>query len=209
MQVLPDRDFGCCVSLPVALNPYSQVTYETNRYSVPVEAARAHLTLKAYPFRLEVWDDTHLLTTHPRSYQRDQDLFDPLHYLALLEQRPGAFEHARPLREWRTHRPTLAYGQGHGQTWPPVYEQLLAHLRRREPEHRSVREFVLILKLHGDYPAADIAQAIQQALTLGRADLEGIRLCLHQLHEPTSPAARLDLSTRPQLASLGQQQFPF
>ena len=192
LQPLPAREFACCISLPVALNPYSQVTYETNRYSVPVETARAHLTLKAYPFRIEVWDETHLLTTHPRSYQRDQDLFDPLHYLALLEQRPGAFEHARPLREWR-------------KTWPSVYEQLLAHLRSREPEHRSVREFVLILKLHGDYPAADIAHALQQALTLGRADLEGVRLCLHQLHEPTSPAARLDLSTRPQLASLGQQ----
>ena len=71
---------------------------------------------------------------------------------------------------------------------------MVAQLRRREPEHRSVREFVLILKLHRDYPAADIAHAIQQALTLGRADLEGVRLCLHQLHEPTSPAARLDLS---------------
>jgi transposase len=192
LQTLPDRDFACCVSLPVALNPYSQVTYETNRYSVPVEAARATLTLKAYPFRIEVWDDTHLLTTHPRHYQRDQDVFDPLHYLALLEQRPGAFEHARPLREWR-------------QTWSPVYEQLLAHLRSREPESRSVREFVLVLKLHRDYPAAEIAQAIQRALALGRADADAVRLCLHQQREVTPPLARLDLSDRPQLAPLGQQ----
>ena len=159
---------------------------------MPVETARPHLTVKAYPFRLEVWDETRLLTTHPRSYQRDQDIFDPLHYLALLEQRPGAFEHARPMREWR-------------KTWPPVYEQLLAHLRSREPEHRSVREFVLILKLHHDYPAADIAQAIQRALTLGRADREGIRLCLHQLHNATPATTPLDLSRRPQLAALGQQ----
>jgi transposase len=192
LQPLPAHDFAWCVSRPVALNPYSQVTFETNRYSVPVEAARPHLTLKAYPFRIEVWDDTQLLTTHPRSYQRDQDVFDPQHYLALLEQRPGAFEHARPLREWR-------------KTWPAVYEALLTHLRSRESEPRSVREFVLILKLHRDYPAAEIAQAIQQALSLGRADLEGVRLCLHQLHDLTPPAARLDLSTRPHLAPLGQQ----
>jgi hypothetical protein len=82
---------------------------------------------------------------------------------------------------------------------------LLAHLRSREPEHRSVREFVLILKLHHDYPAADIAQAIQRALALGRADREGIRLCLHQLHDAMPATAPLDLSRRPQLASLGQQ----
>lgn len=175
------------VSLPVALNPYSQVTYETNRYSVPVEAARATLTLKAYPFRIEVWDDTHLLTTHRRSYQRDQDLFDPLHYLALLDTGPGRLNTPGP----------CATGVKRGRLCTSNCWPTCARASRR---HRSVREFVLVLKLHRDYPAAQIEQAIQQALTLGRADLDGIRLCLHQLREVTPPPVRLDLTARPQLA---------
>ncbi len=89
MRPLPEHDFECCVTLTVALNPYSQVTFETNRYSVPVEAARATLTLKAYPFQIEILDEQHLLARHPRCYGRDQDLFDAQHYLPLLEQRPG------------------------------------------------------------------------------------------------------------------------
>jgi len=28
------------------------------------------------------------------------DILEPLHYLTLLEQRPGAFEHAQPLLRW-------------------------------------------------------------------------------------------------------------
>jgi hypothetical protein len=40
---LPKRPFDCCVTRQVTLSPYSQVTYETNRYSVPVEKARRTL----------------------------------------------------------------------------------------------------------------------------------------------------------------------
>ena len=192
LRPLPEHDFECCVTRAVALNPYSQVTFETNRYSVPVEAARATLTLKAYPFRIDILDDRQLLACHPRCYGRDQDLFDAQHYLPLLEQRPGAFEHARPLRIWR-------------KTWAPLYEQLLAQLRVTWPEGRGVREFVQVLKLHRDHPAAQIEQAIEQALTLGCAHLEGIRLCLHQLREDMPLPPQLDLTDRPHLAQVGQQ----
>ena len=192
LRPLPDHDFDCCVTLTVALNPYSQVTFETNRYSVPVEAVRATLTLKAYPFRIDILDDQQLIARHPRCYGRDQDLFDPHHYLPLLEQRPGAFEHARPLRAWR-------------KTWPPVYEQLLTQLRATWPDGRGVREFIQVLKLHRAHPATLIEQAIQRALALGCSHLDGIRLCLHQLRDDTSLPPPLDLADRPQLAQVGGQ----
>src|SRR5438874_9230827 len=56
-QPLPKRPFQCCVTRQVKLTPYSQVVYETNRYSVPAEKARRELVLKAYPFRVEIiWE---------------------------------------------------------------------------------------------------------------------------------------------------------
>ena len=51
---LPAHEFACCRSQEVTLNGYSQVTYDTNRYSVPVELAQKQLTLKAYPFVVEI-----------------------------------------------------------------------------------------------------------------------------------------------------------
>jgi transposase len=36
LRALPPRDFACCVTLSACLTPYSQVVFETNRYSVPV-----------------------------------------------------------------------------------------------------------------------------------------------------------------------------
>jgi hypothetical protein len=180
----------------VRVNPYSQVIYQTNRYSLPVNRARREVTLKAYPFTIEIWDGMDLLASHPRSYSRNQDLLDPLHYLPLLEQRPGAFDYAKPLKEWR-HR------------WPLSYHRMLAMLREKWPGGQGVQEFVRILQLHQTYSAAQMEQAIEQALSLGCVHLDGVLYCLHQASDsaPAAPSAppNLDLSHRPDLEAIGKQ----
>ena len=196
LRLLPARDLPCCVERIVTLTPYSQVVFETNRYSVPVDQAARHLTVRAYPFVIEVLHQERIIASHPRCYQREQDLFDPLHYLALLEQRPAAFEHAIPVRRWRAD-------------WPAIYHQVLARLRERWPEGEGVRMFVRILRLLGDYPAALLEHAMTQALSFGCLDVDGVRLCLHQLQHPDTLPATLDLRDHPQLSTIGTQPIDF
>ena len=189
---LSGPDYPACASQAVKVNPYSQVVFETNRYSVPVEYVGKQLVLRAYPFRVEILSLESIVATHPRCSKREQDMLDPLHYLDLLAQRPGAFEHALPLRQWRKQ-------------WPADYERLLAELQKRWPEGRGVREFVAILKLHRQYPAEMVTEAIRQAIELGAVHLDGVQLCLRELAKtPTAPEA-LDLGEHPHLASVGQQ----
>lgn len=194
LRPLPSTDFACCRTVEVALTPYSQVILETNRYSVPVDLACARLVAKLYPFQVEIYrpDQPAPLAVHERCYGREQDVFDPLHYLALLQQRPGAFPYAKPLRQWRA-------------TWPPVYEQLLAHLQAQWPAGRGVREFITILHLHCEYPAAVIEAAITQALAHHCGHVDGVRLCLNQQLHPDPPLARLDLQAHPHLLGIGEQ----
>ena len=90
---LPAFEYESCDTVTVCLIPYSQTTYETNRYSIPVNRARREVILKAYPFHVDIFDKADLIARHPRSYEKEQDIFDPLHYLPLLEQRPGAFDY--------------------------------------------------------------------------------------------------------------------
>src|SRR6266566_2380083 len=52
LHPLPPFDYDCCEMVTVRLNPYSQATFETNRYSVPVTRARREVTLKAYAFQV-------------------------------------------------------------------------------------------------------------------------------------------------------------
>jgi transposase len=47
-------DYPACTSHVVKVNPYSQIVFETNRYSVPTEYVGKQLALRAYPFRVEV-----------------------------------------------------------------------------------------------------------------------------------------------------------
>jgi len=183
LRTLPGKDYACCVSKPVALTPYSQVEFAGNRYSVPADKAEAHLTIQAYPFSVDILHGDDVIASHPRCYGKDQDIYDPLHYLPLLEQRPGAFQHAKPLRRWRA-------------SWPPVYERLLAQL---QVEEEGLREFIRILKLHQEYPAQLIEQAVGQALAYGCLHLDGVKLCLRQFLVPTLAVSALDLSAHPQL----------
>jgi transposase len=190
LRPLPEHDIECCATRAVTLNPYSQVEFETNRYSVPVDKARRNLVIKAYPFRVHILSLEEGIASHPRCYGRQQDVLDPLHYLPLLEQRPGAFDHAKPIRHWR-------------KSWPLAYERLLDQLRTQWPDGRGVREFVRILKLHQDYPAEVLTQAIAQALEYGCAHADGVQLCVRQLMHPGSPMAPMDLTRWPQLVGVG------
>jgi transposase len=92
LRSLPPYAYDCCVTKSCRLNSYSLITSETNRYWAPVSRAKRDVIVKAYPFHLDILDGTPLLARHPRSYEREQDLFEPLHYLPLLEQRPAAFD---------------------------------------------------------------------------------------------------------------------
>ena len=169
----------------------SQVVFETNRYSVPSKYVGQQLPLRAYPFRVEVLSVMEVIAEHARCFEREQDILNPLHYLGLLEQRPGAFEYALPVRQWR-------------QKWTPEYEKMLDLLRHTKPDGSGVREFVSILKLHRDYPAEMVDRAVKQALDLGAAHLDGVQLCLRQLISPheSPPALVLD---HPKLVAVGSQ----
>jgi transposase len=189
---LPASDYKACTTHTVKPNPYSQVVFETNRYSVPTQHMDDALVLRAYPFRIEILAKDDVIASHVRCLGREQDVLDPLHYLKLLAERPGAFEHAIPMRRWRAQ-------------WPAVYERLLQRLQAAWPDGRGLREFLAILKLHLDYPADQVEQAIRAALELGAVHLDGVELCLRQLAAKPEPPVVLDLSRHPQLARIGSQ----
>ena len=189
---MPSKDYLACVSRPAKVNPYSQVVYETNRYSVPAEYAGKQVMLRAFPFRVEVLYLDRIVAAHPRCFAREKDILDPLHYLSLLEKRPGAFHHAKPLRQWRKE-------------WPPAYDQLLKTLQQNHVNGSAVREFIAVLKLHKIYPVNMVRQAIQTAVASGMAHLDGVQYQLRQQVAEKPEQTSLDLSAYPELSRIGHQ----
>lgn len=188
---LPRRPYPACVARPAKTNPYSQVVYETNRYSVPAEYAGKQLVIRAYPFHIEIVSMNEIIAVHQRCFEREKDIYDPMHYLSLLMQRPGAFEHAAPIRQWRKN-------------WPPAYEKLLAMLQERLPENQVVREFLSILELNRQYPAGQVERAIRQVLSFGVPSLDAVQLRLRDLTTPPPALSQADLSEYPTLANMGE-----
>jgi hypothetical protein len=194
LRPLPPQPFDCCREVTTRLNGYSQVEVETNRYSVPTDRATAQMRVKLYPFEIKIYcpDEPAAVAVHPRCYGHHQDILAPLHYLPLLARRPGALNHAKPIRQWRS-------------SWPAVYEQLLAELERRQPEGAGVRQFIQVLQLHQHYPAELVEQAVTQALAHHCPHLDGVQLCLRQLVQPEPPLVSLDLRDHPRLRAVRQQ----
>jgi transposase len=189
---IPEQDYPACVSRPAKVNPYSQVVLDTNRYSVPAEYGRRQVVLRAFPFRIEVlWMDQ-VIARHERCFEREKDIIDPLHYVGLLSQRPGAFEHAIPVRRWR-------------ETWPPAYERLLEVLQERWPEGRGIREFIAILELHRKHSRQEMEQAIRMALDCGVPHLDGVELCLRQQASPKIKIEPINMRRHPALQGIGDQ----
>lgn len=189
---MPEKDYQPCVTKVVKSNKTLMVNYETNRYSVPYAFRDTQLVLRAFAFRIEIHHLDQVIAEHPRSFLREQDILDPKHYLPLLQQRPGAFEHAKPIRQWR-------------QVWPDCYDRLLHSLQQSKPEGAGIREFVMILKLHLDYPPELVEKAVGLAVNYGAAHLDGVQLCLRQLSNPQMPVPAIDLAFHPELEHIGQQ----
>ena len=141
---------------------------------MPDRYAGERVLLRAYPWHVEVSDGQTVVACHGRLYGKDGEQLDPLHYLRVLERKPGGFDLARPIQRWRAN-------------WPPIYEQYLAALRQARPDD-ATREFVRILQLHAQFTAAQVAAALDQALGHRCWSAEGIEVLLRQALAPSAPA---------------------
>lgn len=181
MLPLPPEQYPCYTMHPVTVNGFGLVTFGTNRYSVPSERAYESKWLKAYPDRVEITNGHKVLAVHPRCYGKHQDILNPLHYLLLLEQRPGAYEHAKPIQEWQ-------------QRWPDVYDRYLVALREHLPGDQSTREFIRILRFHEHYPEQAIASAMEESLLCHCYSADGFRQLVMRQTEPSIAPALPELT---------------
>lgn len=186
--------FPCCRTLAVRANRQSFVIFERNRYSVENRYAGERLLLRAYAWHVEISDGHTVIAHHARLYGRDGEQLDPLHYLSLLERKPGGFALARPIQQW-------------AKQWPPIYHDYLAALRRARPES-ATREFVRILQLHARHEPAAIAAALARALALGCWSADGVAYCLADTTISTVVPGTFDLAADTRLAPLAAVQIP-
>lgn len=94
---LPQYQPECCRIVSLKANQSALVQFETNRYSVPMDAAYQTLWLKAFVDRVEITNQETVIATHSRLKGRFQESIRFEHYRKALERKPGGSQHLRAL----------------------------------------------------------------------------------------------------------------
>ena len=164
---LPPTGFEACRKVSTTASSLSLVRFDRNDYSVPVAWAHHPIVAKGYCERVELYAQGRCVATHPRIWEEEQVSFEPLHYLALLERKPGALDHARPLAQW-----TLAESFG--------------ILRRRLEAERhgdGTREYIRVLRLLEKHPMSEVRRAVEAGLRIGALSRDAIAQFLYPREE--------------------------
>jgi transposase len=149
---LPAAPFDACRKQPTQANSLSLVRFDDNDYSVPVSYAHHDILVKGYVERVILCHKDTVVAEHVRSWGKEGIFFNYLHYLPLLERKPGSLDHARPLIDLDL---------------PECFDTLRRRLQGEERKQgEGLREFIRVLRLLEDYPMDKLRDAVEKALLI-------------------------------------------
>jgi len=154
---LPFKPFDACRKQPGKVNSELLVRFDDNDYSVPMEYAYRDVTVKGYTDRVEICRFNDVIAVHRRCWDREKQIFNPLHYLPLLERKPHSLPFARPFENF---------------TLPKCFEVLRG---RMESElENGIREYIRVLRLLETYSLKQLTAAVEKALRIRVHTKDGI-----------------------------------
>jgi transposase len=180
LLTLPAAPYDACEKVSARVSSLALVRYRGNDYSVPTRHGHLQVLVRGYVHEVTIACGCEVIAKHPRSYEREAVVYDPLHYLALLEQKTRALDQAAPLQGWQL---------------PTCYVQLRRLLEARL-KHGG-REYVQVLRLLETFRLDELTQAIEDALELGTIGFDAVKHLLLCRIEQRPP--RLDMENYPHL----------
>ena len=174
---LPAVPYDACDRRASRVSSLSLVRYRTNDYSVPVAYGHRDVLVRGYVDEVVISCGSEVIARHPRSYEKDDFIFDPIHYLPLLERKTAALDQAAPLEGWDL---------------PEEYRTLRRLLEARMGR-RGKREFVQVLRLLEHFSHQEVHHAGQDALRLGAISFDAVKHLLLCRIEGRPPPLDLDL----------------
>jgi len=156
---LSEIAYEACYCQSGRVSSQSLVRFKGNDYSVPVRYGYRDVWVKGYIHKVVISCGTEIIAHHERCYGQAETIFNPLHYLPLLEQKIAALDQAAPLAQWNL---------------PSSFQKLKTVLERRDGK-TGKRDYVRVLRLLENFKLEEVDQAIQQALHLGAARFDAIK----------------------------------
>jgi hypothetical protein len=173
--------YDACEKVGTRVSSLSLVRYRRNDYSVPTSFGHREVIVRGYVPEVVIACGTEIIARHPRSYEREDFVYDPLHYLTLIEQKINALDQAAPLADWKL---------------PDEFTTLRRLLEARMGK-KGKREFVQVLRLMETFRIADVTAGVGDAIARGAIGFDAIKhlvLCRIERRPP-----RLDMTVYPYL----------
>jgi transposase len=167
--------------LGTTVSSLSLVRYRLNDYSVPTTYGHRDVLVRGYVHDVVISCGSEVIAHHRRSYEREDFVFEPLHYLALIEQKINALDQAAPLAGWQL---------------PEEFATLRRLLEARMGK-QGKREYVQVLRLMEAFKIEDVSAAVRDAIARGAIGFDAVKhlvLCRIERRPP-----RLDMTIYPYL----------
>jgi len=179
LMALPPMPYDACDKVSTRATSISMVRYRSNDYSVPVAYAHHEVQVRGYVHEVVIGCGAEVIARHVRSYEKADMVFDPMHFLPLLEQKVGALDQAAPLQGWDL---------------PDEFATFHRLLEARMGK-AGKREYVQVLRLLETFEMDHVHAAIKQALDLGAIGYDAVKHLV--LCRVERRPARLDLEFYP------------
>ena len=180
-QQLPAAPYDACEKKTGRVSSLSLVRYRNNDYSVPTAHGHQKVVIRGYVHEVVIACGTEIIARHPRSYEREDFVFNPLHYLALIERKINALDQAAPLADWKL---------------PDEFATLRRLLEGRMGK-KGKREFVQVLRLMEVFAVDDVAAGVGDAIARGAIGFDAVKHLVLARIERRPP--RLDMTIYPYL----------
>jgi transposase len=181
LRDLPATALEPCEKRAARVSSTALVRYRTNDYSVPTAYGFQDVIVKGFVDRVVILCRGEAIARHERCYGQGVFVFDPLHYLALIETKPNALDQAAPLQGWGL----------------PEAFQHLRHLLEARMGNRGKREFIQVLRLMEAIPREVVAFAVTEAIRLGAIGFDAVKqIALARIERRP---VRLDMAAYPHL----------
>jgi hypothetical protein len=176
---LPIDVFDPCEKVSTSASSMSLVRYRNNDYSVPTAYGHHDVFVRGYVNEVVIGCGNEIIARHKRCYGKEEFIYNPLHYLALLERKPNALNQAAPLQNWDL---------------PDDFERL-RHLLETRMGTQGRKEYIQVLRLMETFGDVEVAVAVEDALRLSAISYDAVKhLVLAKIERR---AQRLDLSAYP------------
>jgi transposase len=173
--------FEPCEKIAGRVSAFSLVRYRSNDYSVPTRYGYTQVLIKGFVDEVVIICGAEVIARHKRVYAKADFIFDPIHYLELLERKTAALDQAAPLQNW-----DLA----------PEFSTFRRLLEDRMGT-RGRREYIQTLRLLEIFALKDVTAALKAALSLSAISFDAVKQLVAARIERRT--IKLDLEAYPHL----------